>query len=93
MQTKIMENTELEALVKKHYPGTKEYTFTADQETSENDMREFIIGEECDNWEGFEVFKGGTGYGDGEITREILTDLCDKGIIPKRHYIIKDTGH
>ena len=79
----------LEQFVRETYPGTK-YSFAADQLTGDDEVCSFVVTDDPnDIWFPNDLKAFIEGGPAENLTGDILTDLCCRGLIPAGTYDIK----
>lgn len=85
-----MDYYDLEAIINEHYPNAREYNFVADVECGNGTTHKYVVEkEELHSYDRAEVDKFAAGGWVKYVTQSLLTDLCNRDILPAGTYLIR----
>lgn len=80
---------ELERFIKEHYPAAKMYSFVADQEARNDSQHRFRVKKEpLDEYDQKRVADFSAGQVEAQMTSCLLSDLCNRDLIPEGTYVV-----
>ena len=85
-----MDCYELEALIAEHYPSARSYSFVADMVCGNGTSHRFVVEkEELLSYDRKEVDDFASGGWVSYVTQSLLTDLCNRDLLPAGKYLIR----
>jgi hypothetical protein len=90
MDCEELEYYELEALINEHYRSQRQYNFVADVECGNGTSHKYVVEkEQLLSYDLTRLAQFASGERTTYVTRILLTDLCNRDILPAGTYIIR----
>lgn len=88
--THEVDSYDLEKFVAAQYPAARDYSFPADVEASNGSTHRFVVGKEVlHSYDQGKLDKFVAGKFVDSVTRVLLTDLCNRDLIPAGTYLVR----